>query len=173
MFIPVEAVANNGGGVTVCGVVHRQVQRHNAVAASRIGERVRQVIAGLRNASMFVPVEAVAGKGDGVAIVGIVHRQVQRHDAVAAGRIGECVRQVIARQCKSRVFIPVKAVAGDGDGVAIVGVIHCQVQGHHRITTTGIHERLRIVAGLCIDTTIPNIVITGVNCEINCLIDTS
>ena len=84
MFVPVEAVASDGNGVTIVGVVHCQVQCYNAVAACCIGERVRQVITGLRDASMFVPVEAIASDSNGVTIVGIVHRQVQCHDAVAA-----------------------------------------------------------------------------------------
>ena len=45
---------------------------------------MRQVVAGLREASMLIPIEAVASSGVGITVGGIVYRQVQRHDAVAA-----------------------------------------------------------------------------------------
>ena len=94
---------------------------------------MRQVLAGLRNASVFVPVETVASDNDGVAIGGVVHRQMQCHDAVTARRIGERMCQVLAGLCNASIFVPVEAVASDGDGITIVGVIHCQVQRHNTV----------------------------------------
>ena len=68
---------------------------------------MRQVVAGLCEASVFVPVETVTSNGNGVSIVGVIHCQMQSHDTVTACRIGEGMRQVIAGLREARVFVPV------------------------------------------------------------------
>ena len=173
MFVPVETVAGDNDGVTIGGVVYCQVQRHDAVTARRIGERMCQVLARLCNANMFVPIEAVASDGDSITIVSVIYCQVQRHDTVAACRIGERMRQVLTGLCKASVFVPIETVAGNSDGITIGSIVHRQMHGYHRITTIGIHERLCIVTRLSIGTTVPNIKVTCINCEIDCLIYTS
>ena len=142
VFVPIEAVACNSDGITIVGVIHRQVQGHDTVATCRIGERVFQILAGLRNASMFVPVKAVTSNSNGVSIVSVIHRQVQGHDAVAACRIGERVFQIFAGLRNASMFVPVEAVAGDGNGVTIVGVVHYQVQCYDAVAACRIGERV-------------------------------
>ena len=76
MLVPVEGVAGNGGGVARVAVVDGQVQGYHAVAAARVREGMRQVVAAGGDVSMLVPVEAVAGNSSGIARAAIVDGQV-------------------------------------------------------------------------------------------------
>ena len=93
------------------------MQGHHAVTTICVREGVRQIVATGGDVSMLVPVEAVAGNGGGVARAAVVDRQVQGHHAVAAARVRECVRQVVATGSDISMFIPVEEVAGNSGGV--------------------------------------------------------
>ena len=79
VLVPVEAVASKRRGIARVAVAQRQVQGYHAVAATGIGERVRQAVRAGGNIVVLVPVEAVAGKCRRVARVAMAQRQVQRH----------------------------------------------------------------------------------------------
>ena len=84
MLVPVEAVACKSGGITSIAVTDGQVQRHHRVATADVREGVGERLSGFGDVRMLVPVEAVAGKGGGVASVAVSDGQMQRHHRIAA-----------------------------------------------------------------------------------------
>ena len=85
-------------------------------------------------------------------VVGRVHGQVQRHDAVAAvDRLS--VEDVITRCrfCQESGISPSKwkfFLADSNILVLAVGRVHRQVQGHYAVAAIGVHESVRqVVAG--------------------------
>ena len=94
---------------------------------------------------MFVPVEAVASHGGGVAGVGVVDGQMQSDHAVTTCRIREGLG--IIAGSGERLLVPRITVACCFCEFCEISGINCQVQGHHRVATVRVSERVRIVAG--------------------------
>ena len=145
MLVPVETVAANSGGVTCVAVVDGQVQGDHTVTTIRIRECVRQVVAAGGDVSMLVPVEAVAGNGGRVARAAMVDGQVQGYHAIAAARVREGMRQVVAAGGDVSMLVPVEAVAGNGGRVARAAMVDGQVQGYHAIAAARVREGMRQV----------------------------
>ena len=138
---PGHAVASNLLIDTVVAEVDGQMESVNARAA--VGISVVVVVnraAGVRGA---VPCVAVAGYDGGVVAGVAVDGQVQCHDAVAAGGIGELMSQVVAAGSEAGMLIPVEAVAGHCRGVTRGAVLDSQVQRHHAVASGCIGEGVR------------------------------
>ena len=88
VFVPIEAVAGNGGGVTGIAAVNSQVQRNSRIAPGGITEDMCHLLRS-RHTHVLVPIIAVASNGGGVAGVGGIHRQVERDGSVAPLNAGE------------------------------------------------------------------------------------
>ena len=143
MLVPVETVARERRRVTRVAVAHRQMQCHHRVATRCVRERVRQAVCAGGDIRMLVPVETVTSKCRRVARVAMTHRQVQGHHTVATGRIGERMGQAVRAGGDIGMLIPVKTVTSKCRSVARVAMTHRQVQGHHRVATARIRERVR------------------------------
>ena len=150
MLIPVEGVAGKGGGVSSIAVTDGEVQGHHGVAAADICESMCERLGRLGDASMLIPVVAVAGKGGGVAGVAVADGEVQGHHGVAAADIREGMRERLGGLGDIRVLVPVEAVAGESGGVAGVAVSDGEVQRHHGVAAAGIREGMgERLGGLC------------------------
>ena len=131
--VPGEAVASHGSGVTSVAVVDGEVQRDGAVATGNVGEHVSQGLGRGGDVGVLVPVEAVTSHGGGVTGVAVVDGQVQGHNAVATGNVGELVRRGNGRSGVVGHAVPLEAVASHGGGVASVAVTYGQVQRHRAV----------------------------------------
>ena len=157
VLVPCEGILRRSRSVTRIAVVDRQVQGHHAVAAVRVRECVRQIVATGGDVSMLVPVEAVAGNGRSVTRVAVVDRQVQGHHAVAAVGVREGVRQVVATGGDARMLVPVQAVAGNGRGVTNGCGINREAQCDHRVATIDGGQRKSCVTRCDEGYTVPRI----------------
>ena len=101
---------------------------------------MRERLGRLGDASMLIPVEAVAGKGGGVASVAVSDGEMQGHDGVAAADIREGVGECLGGLGNASMLIPVESVAGKGGGVSSIAVTDGEVQGHHGVAAAGIRE---------------------------------
>ena len=71
------------------------------------------------------------------------HRQVQRHYTITARGVGEGVFQIVRTGSNIGMLIPIKTVASKRCRVTRIAMAHCQMQGHHAVTTRGIRKRMR------------------------------
>ena len=131
--VPSVVVAGGGFDKLSHRVENRQMQRHHAVAASRVREDM-YVVATLREVRVLVPVEAVASNGGGIARVGVVDGQMQRHHRVATGRIRERVGVVAGRG--EVLTIPVKTTVNHSRCVSRRNSVHRQSQRDHTVACT-------------------------------------
>ena len=146
------------------------MQGHHRVAARRVPEGMLQGVAAGSDTSMLVPVEAAAGYGCRVTRVGVSDRQMQGHHGVAAigGTsdigVGRCIRA-----CGIGYSVePSKAVA---DGLivdTVCGIVHRQMQGHHRVAARGVGESMRqvIAAGGDTGVLVPVEAAAGEGCRV-------
>ena len=93
------------------------MQGDHRVTSGSIDESMR-IVARLRDVGVLVPCEGILRRSSGVTRIAVVDRQVQGHHAVAAVRVRECVRQIVATGGDVSMLVPVEAVAGNGGGVA-------------------------------------------------------
>ena len=140
--VPLEAFASHGGGVTGGGVVDGEVQRHGAVAAGDGGEHMRQGLGGGGDAGVLVPVEALAGRSDGVAGGAVVHGEDQRDDAVTAVGGGEGL--TVGATLGVDAVVPLVAVAGDGVEGGGDRLLDGEAQRHGAVAAVDIAEGLRV-----------------------------
>ena len=84
MLVPVKTIACKRRGIARTAVIHSQVQRHHAVTAARVRERVRRSNGWSLRIGCAVPCETVAGNRCRVACIAVIHSQVQSHHTVTA-----------------------------------------------------------------------------------------
>ena len=84
IFVPVETVAGNRCRVACIAVIHSQVQRHHTVAAARVRERMHRSNGRGFRIGCAVPSKAVTSNRCRIARVAVSHRQMQRHNTIAA-----------------------------------------------------------------------------------------
>ena len=84
MLVPVKTIACKRRGIARTAVIHSQVQRHHAVTAARVRERMRRRHGRRLRIGRAVPCETVASNRCRVACIAVIHSQVQRHHTVTA-----------------------------------------------------------------------------------------
>ena len=153
MLVPVEAVAGEGSGVASITVPDGQMQGHHGVAAEHVSEGVGERLSGFGDVRILVPVEAIAGEGDGVARAGRQNRQMQRHRAVTAVDVGEML-DIVARFIVGRGVPGVAHAGGIVVGRRIFGV-DVQVEGYDAVAAVDgrqcVHVRARNTDGLAVE----------------------
>ena len=122
-------------------IIHGQVQSHDKVAA--IGGTAlvcvgRSICAGIISHTVK-PDQAVAGHLLINSRGGVVHRQMQSNDRVAAigGTTLVCICRSICAGVISHTVMPGQAVAGHLLIYSRGSIVHRQVQSHDRVATIG------------------------------------
>ena len=115
----------------ICGVCmrDRKVKRHHTVTAHCVGQR-EIVVARLRVCGA-IPVETIADNDSSISVRSFVNSQMKGYHRITTCCICEGVCQVLARLCDACVFIPIKAVAGNGSGVSIRSIVDSQMKSYH------------------------------------------
>ena len=119
--VPVELVASESCRVSSVAVPDGQMQSHDGVTVRGVGKCVRRCNVWRLSEVFSVPIELVAGEGRCVAGVAVPDGQMQSHDGVTAGCVGECVRRIDDWSLSKMFSIPVELVASEGRCVASVG----------------------------------------------------
>ena len=84
VFVPGEAVASEGGGVTGVAVTDGQMQCHDRVATRSVGEGMRRGDSRSLIERLTIPGEAVASEDGGVPGVAVTDGQMECHHGVTA-----------------------------------------------------------------------------------------
>ena len=149
----------------MCRIIYRQVQRHKAVAARRIGQVPDRRGSACRVGNTVYPRVAVAGVNRGDARGAVADGQVQGHEAVAARGVGQVPsRRGGACRVGDTVY-PRVAVASVDRGDARGAVADCQVQRYEAVAARGVGQVPGRRGGACRvgHTVDPCVAVAGVN----------